>query len=278
MDDARGEEPEQETRGMVVTPYAAMFDKLSGVYDQSGVPFFGAIAGGLVQRLRLQPGERALDVGAGRGAVTLALAEAVGSGGRVDAIDLAPGMVRLLAEDTAQLPHVHVTQGDAADPRPPAPPYDVLTSSLVVFFLDDPVGALVRWRALLRAGGRVGITTFQPWWGAWRALDELYDEFADDPLPSDDRYSTDASVESMLQAGGFSEVRTELATYVVPFADPEEWRRWSYATPMGGLWRRTSEAVHPEIMRRAGAILEGSRDADGRIVLEVGARYTFGIS
>lgn len=266
------------TGDVVVTPYAALFDKLSGVYDQSGVPFFGVIAGGLVDRLQVRPGEHALDIGAGRGAVTFRLAQAVGPTGRVDALDLAPGMVRLLAEDTAHLAHVHVTTSDAADPRPPSPPYDLVASSLVLFFLDDPVGALERWRALLRPGGRAGITTFQPWWGAWQALSDLYDEFTEDSISQgDDRYGTDAGVERMLTGAGFSDVRSEHATYVIPFSDVDQWERWSWATPMGGLWRRTRETDHPEILRRATEILEASRDADGRIVLEVGARYTFAI-
>ncbi len=271
------EDQQQVPHHAAITPYAAMFDKLSGVYDQSGVPFFGTIAGGLVDRLRVRPGERALDVGAGRGAVTFRLAEAVGPTGRVDALDLAPGMVRLLTEDTAHLAHVHVSQSNAADPQPPDPPYDLVASSLVIFFLDDPVGALERWRELLRPDGRLGITTFQPWWGAWQELSDLYDDFTEDSISPYDRYVTHAGVEAMLTGAGFSGVRSELATYVVPFVNVDEWERWSWATPMGGLWRRTREADHPEILRRAGEILEASRDARGRIVLEVGARYTFGI-
>ena len=261
-----------------ITPYAAMFDRLSEVYDQSGVPFFGVIAGGLVDRLDVRPGETALDIGAGRGAVTLPLAEAVGPTGRVDSLDLAPGMVRHLAEDTAPLAQVHVAQGDAADPRPPAAPYDLIASSLVLFFLPEPVEALRRWRALLRPEGRLGITTFQPWRGTWRALWALYDEFAQESSSADDRYSTDASVEAMLTSAGFADVRTELATYAIPFVDADQWQRWSRATPMGGLWRGTAEADHPEILRRASEILESGRDAEGRMVLEVGARYTFGVA
>lgn len=261
-----------------LTPYAAMFDNLSGVYDQTGVPFFSVMARGLVDRLRVQPGEKALDIGSGRGAVTRPLAEDVGPTGRVDAVDLAPGMVRLLGEDTAHLAHVHVRQGNAADPRPPAPPYDVIASSMVIFFLDDPTGALKRWRALLRPGGRVGVATFQPWYGTWAKLVDLYDELVEDPQPTDDRYATDAGVERILAGAGFSEVRTDSAAYLVPFADAEEWRRWSRATPLGGLWRSTPEATHPEIMRRATASLEESRGPDGRMVLEVSARYTFGVS
>jgi ubiquinone/menaquinone biosynthesis C-methylase UbiE len=259
-----------------ITPYAALFDTLSPVYDQTGVPFFGVMARGLVERLGVRAGEKTLDIGSGRGAVTLPLADAVGPTGRVDALDLAPGMVRLLSDDTAHLPHVHVTQSNAADPRPPAPPYDVIASSMVIFFLDDPTAALTHWHVLLRPGGRVGVATFQPWFGTWAKLVDLYDEFAEDPLPTDSRYGTDAQVERMLIDAGFSDVRTETATYVIPFADAEEWRRWSLATPMGGLWRRTPESRHPEIMRRATDLLESSRDEDGRMVLEVAARYTFG--
>jgi len=261
-----------------LTPYAAMFDNLSGVYDQTGVPFFSGMARGLVDRLRVQPGEKALDIGSGRGAVTRPLAEDVGPTGRVDAVDLAPGMVRLLGEDIAHLAHVHVTQSNAADPRPPAPPYDVIASSMVIFFLDDPTAALTRWRALLRPGGRVGVATFQPWEGAWNDLDALHDEFVEDPQPTDDRWDTDAQVEAMLTGAGFAAVHTESATYEIPFSDFDEWRRWSWATPMGGLWRRTPASAHPEIERRATEILDASRTPDGHIALEATARYTFGVS
>jgi SAM-dependent methyltransferase len=261
-----------------LTGYAALFDSLSDAYDQSGVPFFGQIARGLVDGLELQPGERVLDIGAGRGAATFLVAAAVGEHGRVDTVDLAPGMVRRLTEDTRGMRQVHVGLGDGADPQPPAPPYDAVVSSLLIFFLDDPVGALTRWRALLRAGGRVGVATFQPWHGAWRSLDELASEFSERPTSSDPRFDTDERVADMLRSAGFSGVRTELASYDIVFEGVDQWRVWSWATPMGGLWRRTAQAAHPEILRRATAILERSRLPDGRIVLEVGARYTFGLA
>ena len=184
-----------------ISRYAALFDSLSDAYDQSGVPFFGQIARGLVDGLELVPGERVLDLGAGRGAATFPLAAAVGEQGRVDTVDLAPGMVRRLTEDARGVRQVHVGLGDAADPRPPAPPYDAVVSSLVIFFLDDPVGALTRWHALLRTGGRVGVATFQPWHGAWRALDELEDEFSESPTSPDPRFDTDEGVAGTVAVG-----------------------------------------------------------------------------
>jgi hypothetical protein len=66
-------------------------------------------------------------------------------------------------------------------------------------------------------------------------------------------------------------------TYPIVFDDVEQWRRWSLGTTMGGLWNQTPEVRHPEILRRAAEILEVGRDDDGRLVLEVDARYTFGV-
>lgn len=259
---------------------AAMFDGLAAGYDQTGVPYYALIAAGLVDRLHVQPGERVLDIGAGRGAATFPLADAVGEGGRVDAIDFAPGMVEHLARDTAHLPQVHVAEGDATDPPPGAAPYDVVAASLVVFFVPDPVEALARWRALTRPGGRLGVATFQPWFGTWQALDAIYLEFAGQQHSSASQQSAfegDAGVERMLTEAGYGEVRTDLVTHPIHFDDVDQWVRWSRAgTVMGGIWNRTDEADHPEILRRATATLEDSRGADGRIVLEVGARYTFG--
>ena len=263
-----------------VAGVATMFDGLSSTYDQTGVPYYSVIAEGLVERLHVRPGERALDLGAGRGAATFPLAAAVGARGRVDAIDVAPGMVEHLAADAAHLPQVHVALGDATDPRPPAAPYDVVAASLVVFFLPDPVAALTHWRGLLRDGGRMGVATFQPWFGAWKALDDVYQEFAGGEHASASQQSAfhgDAGVERLLTDAGLGEVRTELVTHAIRFDDVDQWVAWSRAgTVMGGIWSRTPEAAHPEIRRRATAILEAGRDDDGRIVLEVGARYTFG--
>jgi O-methyltransferase/aklanonic acid methyltransferase len=262
----------------VVAGYVALFDGLSGVYDQSGVAFFGIIARGLVERLELSEGERVLDIGAGRGAATFPIAAAVGPGGRVDTIDMAPGMVSRLKEDVRvmRLHQVHVGFGDATDPHPPWPPYDAVVSSLVLFFLPDPVEALTRWRALLRPGGRVGVATFQPWAGVWKRVLDLHLDYTTDRLVPDPRFETDDRVAGMLREAGFTEVRTELASHDIVFDDVKQWRDWSGATPMGSLWRRTPEADHPEVLRRAAAILESSRNAEGKIVMEVGARYTFG--
>lgn len=255
-----------------------MFDSIAEQYDQSGVPWFGPIARGLLDRLEPRPGERFLELGSGRGALTLPLAEAVGVDGRVDALDLAPSMVRLLQEDLRRrgVTHVSVADGDAADPKPPGSAYDGVAASLVLFFLPDPVAALTAWHRLVRPGGRAGIATFQPWTDRMGELLAMVTEYAG-PAPSSrggSPFDSDAGVEELFVRAGFVDLRTSSMTHVVPFADIEQWRTWSMATALRRIWTDTDPAVHPEILERVEAILAGERDSAGRMTLDVDIRYT----
>lgn len=67
----------------------------------------------------LRPGERVLDAGAGAGALTRPIAEAVGAEGRVWAVEVDPAMLRSLRADLP--PQVQVVEGDLLQfplPRP----------------------------------------------------------------------------------------------------------------------------------------------------------------
>lgn len=125
------------------------------------------------------------------------------------------------------------------------------------------------------------MSTFRPWRGLWREIEDTFEDYMEDPgRPSPtsmpEVFRTDEGVAELLSGAGLVAVRTEVDTLVVPFADSEEWRRWSLGTAMRGLWLRAPEESHPEILRRVDALLEGARDADGRINLEVDLRYTLG--
>lgn len=271
--------PEEQVR-----QWAGMFDSLSSRYDQTGVPFFRTIARGLVEHLDPQPGERAADLGFGRGAATFLLADAVGPDGRVDGIDIAPGMVELTSAEARGrgLDQVHLSAGDATDPALEAGAYDLVAASLVVFFLPEPDVSLPRWLGILRPGGRLGATTFRPWQGTWKALEELFAEYVEDTgrpttTAMPEAFQSDEGVEGLFRDAGVRDVRTEGATYDVPFASAQQWREWSLGTNMRGLWMRTPEAAHDEIMERATALLEHDRGPDGRIRLQVSVRYTLGV-
>ena len=52
---------------------AALFDRVAPTYESVGVPWFEPIADGLVRAVAPQPGERAVDLGCGRGAALVRL-------------------------------------------------------------------------------------------------------------------------------------------------------------------------------------------------------------
>jgi ubiquinone/menaquinone biosynthesis C-methylase UbiE len=262
---------------------AAVFDRVADVYDRVGIPWFTPIAQELVRLAAPRPGERVLDVGCGRGAATVALAEAVGGDGQVIGIDLSPRMIEVCGADIAGrgLSNVEVQVMDASSPSLPAAGYDLVVSSLVVFFLPDPLAALTAWRRLLVApGGRLAISTFAGRDRTWDAVDATFQPY----LPAgmlDARttgaagpFSTDAGVEGLVRAAGYTDVRTVLFDVEVTFADVDEWLAFSRSHGQRAMWDAIPEADHDNVKAVAGTHLEQARGADGRIHLNQQVRYT----
>lgn len=266
---------------------AAVFDSLAATYDQTGVDFFRPVGERLVSLLAPRAGETALDIGCGRGAVTVPLALAVGPDGHVDAVDLSPAMVeatRALAASRA-LDQVSAEVADAADLRPVLggwPRYDVVASSLVLFFFEHPGDVLSRWRSLVGPGGRIGLTTFSD-------LDEPTEEIekAFAPwLPPDlldartsgtqGPFSSDAAMEELFESAGIVDVTTHVEPAVLEFPDAETWRRFSMSTGERVMWQHVPEAERDQMFQRASEILEATREDGGPCRLVWQMRYTLG--
>jgi ubiquinone/menaquinone biosynthesis C-methylase UbiE len=253
---------------------AAVFDQVAGVYDQVGVPWFQPIAGELVRRLAPVPGERAVDIGCGRGAALFALAEAVGPGGWADGIDLAP---RMVSESTAEarrrgLMSVGLHVMDAMTPRLPAGSYDVLAASFVLFFLPAPVAALRAWRKLLRPGGRLGLSTFAQ--SQSGALEEVFRPFLPRPAFGPDTFASDEGVERLLTAAGLVNVRTSVFEFEAEFSSIDQWLAWSWSHGQRAVWEQIPAADHGLVRAAAADHLERHRVADGRIRLPQRIRIT----
>jgi ubiquinone/menaquinone biosynthesis C-methylase UbiE len=262
---------------------AAIFDRVADTYDNVGVPWFTPIAERLVAGLAPQPGQRVLDVGSGRGAALYPLAAAVGPDGSVHGIDLSARMVEATTADIRQrgLMNVDVQVMDAADPQFPAAGFDIVASSLVIFFLPDPVAALRRWRELLIDGGRLGISTFGSPSAAWRAVDAVFRPYLP-PAMLDARttgaagpFASDAGVEELVRDAGFVDLRTEGFDLDVVLTDVEHWSRWSHSHGQRAMWDAAPASEHATILATVADILDGARDADGSIRLSQHVRLTY---
>jgi ubiquinone/menaquinone biosynthesis C-methylase UbiE len=256
-----------------------MFDTVADDYDQSGVAFFQPIADRLVDLLDVRPGEDALDLGCGRGAATTRLA---GTGARVTAVDLSPAMTAHTRAAVAGL-DVTVLEMDATRPTLPEASFDVLASSLVLFFLPDPRDALSRWLRLLRPGGRFGLTTFGEADATFEALGDLFEPYIPrevlDPMnerEQDDPFASPGTLTALAETAGASDVRVVEEDLAVELADVHAWRRWTMSTGQRMFWGRMDDAQRAATMARAEELVESARGADGRVVVHMGVRFTLG--
>jgi ubiquinone/menaquinone biosynthesis C-methylase UbiE len=261
---------------------ARLFDELAPTYDQTGVAFFEPIARRLVELLEVRRGQRALDIGCGRGAATFPLAASVGPHGEVTGVDVAPAMVELAREQAARagVRNVRFETMDATAPPLPETSFDVVASSLVLFFLPDPAGALGRWLRLAAPGGRVGISTFGPQDEVWTAVDGLFGKYLPagllDARTSGTKgpFASDAGMEELARACGARSVRTVSEPLDVVFPDAEAWRAFSMSVGQRAMWRQVPAERHEELFAEAASLLDRARRADGRIVLTQQVRYT----
>jgi ubiquinone/menaquinone biosynthesis C-methylase UbiE len=259
-----------------------VFDRAADTYDSVGVEWFGPIAGGLVDELAPIAGERALDIGCGRGAALFPLAEAVGLTGHVLGIDLSPRMVAATASVAAALPQVEVRVADASNPGLPAASFDVIASSLVLFFLTDPGAAVAGWHDLLVAGGRLGVATFGEQDPSWKAIDALFMPYLP-PGMKDARtsgrqgpFASDEGVENLLSDAGLVDVRTVRSVVSPAFKNPEHWLDFSWSHGQRAMWEAVPAEQHEALQDAAFSLLEESASKTGTITFTQEVRYTLG--
>ncbi len=261
---------------------AALFDSLADQYDSVGVDFFQPIASGLVHELAPAPGEQWLDVGCGRGAVLLPAARAVGSRGRALGVDISTRMVERCRETAARegLSNVEALVDDAQALGRVDGTFDVVSSSLVLFFLDDPAAALSSWLPFLRPGGRLGVATLGLMDERWSHVDEVFDAYR--PAQMKDARTTgkagpfgsDEGMESLVCAAGYGEVRTVSAPITVRFADAEQWHAFTWSVGQRAMWLAIPEDERPAVRAEAQARLARSAAADGSIEFQQVVRHT----
>lgn len=139
---------------------ADLFDRVAARYDES-VPFFATLGCQLVAWSGPLLGGSVLDVGAGRGAVSVAVLEQLSDrGGSVTAIDVSPAMVEQL--EALRLDHLRAVVMDVEHLDLPADGFDHVFGGFVFHILTDVDQALREVGRVLRPGGSASFSVPGP--------------------------------------------------------------------------------------------------------------------
>lgn len=125
------------------------------IYDSKFVPaLFGQFAPEIADAPAIAEGETVLDVGCGTGIAALAAAGRVGSGGRVAAVDINPGMLVIARRKSDAIEWREA----AAEALPfDDATFDAVTCQFALMFLADRSKALREMRRVTKPGGRTGL-------------------------------------------------------------------------------------------------------------------------
>jgi SAM-dependent methyltransferase len=158
------------TQGILTAPdhteaTRAQWDMAAEGWDAQSPALKGWLAGptGTMAELAgVREGSLVLDVAAGAGDQTLALAARVGQTGRILATDLSPALVERLGQNVARagLVNVEARVADAQEPLPEREQFDAAICRLGLMLMESPARAIGAVHAALRPGGSFAAMVF----------------------------------------------------------------------------------------------------------------------
>jgi ubiquinone/menaquinone biosynthesis C-methylase UbiE len=260
---------------------AATYNAAADFYDDRAHSFWARFGRETIERLKLPPGARVLDVCSGSGASAIPAAQAVGPKGSVLAVDLAQNLLALARAkaNALGLKNVEFRNGDLLDPAIPAAHFDAVICVFGIFFVPDMQAAVhALWRAV-RPGGRLVVTTWGPnffepgsaaFWNSIRAeRPDLHKSF--NPW---DRISDPQSVRALLESGGAERVDAVAVAGVHPISSPEAW----WAAVLGSGYRGTLDQLDAAAKERVQAANlkfirdSGLREVEANVVYAVATK------
>jgi len=229
----------------------------------------------MLEAMRLESGNRVLDVGCGFGDPTLAIADRVGEEGRVTAIEPAEEMVatgrqraKSLGAENVAFESIAVEEFEAAPGS-----FDAVSGRWSFIFCTDVRETFRRVRGWMTPGGRIAVATWRPQaeCPGFAAINTALNRQValptlDSTKPSMVQLSEPGQLEAALAAGGFRAIGVEPVRLSIVMRDGEEF--WQMMTEMGGSLRRTLASLTPEQIEaaRRDVVAAVSEFSDGAVL------------
>jgi ubiquinone/menaquinone biosynthesis C-methylase UbiE len=198
------------------------FDVTASAYDRFMGRFSEPLAAEFADLVAARPGDRALDVGCGPGALTAELVRRLGADA-VTAVDPSASFVSAARE---RFPAVDVHRASAESLPFADDAFDVAAAQLVVHFMADPVAGLAEMARVTRPGGVVAACVWDHAGGGsplsvfWQAV---HDTAPSAPGEAQLAGARQGHLTELFEAAGLDHVEAGLVSVVVEFAGFEEW-------------------------------------------------------
>lgn len=232
------------------------------VYEDFFLPaLFQDWAGPVADAARVQPGQRALDVGCGTGVVARAIAPRVGPSGSVIGLDVNDGMLAVARQIA---PTIDWRSGVAEALPFENDSFDAVTSQFALMFFDDKVTALAEMMRVLRPNGRLVVAVWDelqntPGYAAMVSL--LYDFFgpdAADALRAPYSLGDLSSLRALFRQAGINDISIATRQGTARFPSLPSWvhtdvKGWTLAeliddNQLAELLEQAQEALKPFVL------------------------------
>ena len=227
-----------------------MFRGKGEIYDRFVGRYSPSLARAMIAAAGVVPGQRALDVGCGSGALVAALADLLG-GEHVAAIDPSEPFVDAAR---AKTPAARIIVGSAEELPFEEGEFDATLSQLVVNFLADPERGLREMARVTRAGGVVagcvwdyggGMTLLRAFWEAAVALDP--DGAGPRVESATTRFGTPDDLGALWRGAGLADVEVEAIDVEAAYDDFDDlWAPFPRGIGPAGTY---TESLGPEPRR-----------------------------
>jgi len=245
-----------------------VFDLVAKLYDNPSLRFFPSCADKIVDYAKIKPGHKVLDIATGTGMVALAVAQAVGNEGRVEAIDLSENMINQARENLKRsgLRNIDFSVMDGEQLEFESNYFDVITCSYGLFFMPDMQGALKSWLRVLKPGGKIIFTSFAP--AAFQPLTEIFikdlGEFGvTPPTPRWLQLAEENLCKSILTENGFISAQVTQAQLGYHLKESKNWWQVIQSAGYRGLYEQLAQEHRAEFQQKHLAQIENEMTDKG---------------